>query len=244
MRTYIIFSLLILLNYSCETKHESLTQRSSLIEQGFSVIDSLNKYEKADSLFNFPDHFLYSGVINNKSIGLSQWSDTSFIIYQKTNNQWHQTDTIPNSLVYVFEPQDLNGDTYKDLIITYAIHGAGGNGSNISLLFNPKTNLFYHNKYFDLPNIRYESSRNMVVSSWWGGVKSCQQKMCYNILGDSLVFCYGVFICPSKLNELGRCNLEYYKRNRNDRIVNKSLTGLAEKLYPIFDTSIWNSSNE
>ena len=216
---------------------------SSKKTEQFSIIDTLNKYQNTDSLFEYKSHRIYTGKINDVKIGLVQTSDTTTILYQKMVGNWTITDTINQQLLFVL-PIDLNGDNYRDLVVTYNFTGSGANSQNICLLYYPTTNQFRHNKHFDLPNIHYDRKSNLVFSVLWSGVTGPQEKMAYILTGDSLIFKEGVILQPDEATQGDSGIVEFYKIQGNKRIVSKRIKGLAEEIFEIFTKALWDSSDE
>jgi hypothetical protein len=237
---------------SCHTKQAndkkntskifSFTDTTELAEK-FSIIDSLNKYSSSDSLAKFKFFSIYAAKINVENIGLVQTSDSMTLVYQKIFDKWTVTDTLNYSL-YVIQPTDLNGDNFKDLIITYFVTGSGGNAENVCLLYYPATKQFKHNKHFDLPNIHYDKKSNLVFSAWWSGVTNPQEKMAYKISGDSLTFKEGVTYIPDEDSKGERGTVEFYGILDNKRIINKRIKGMSEKTFGIFTKALWDTSEE
>ena len=158
----------------CQTKQANDKENASKISgfadstklaENFSITDSLDKYSSSDSLVKFQFYSIYVAKINRENIGLVQTSDSTTLLYQKIFEKWAVTDTLYYPL-YLISPTDLNGDNFKDLIITYFVTGSGGNSENVCLLFYPATKQFKHNKHFDLPNIHYDKKSNLVFSAW------------------------------------------------------------------------------
>ncbi len=241
--------LLLIIFVSCQTRttDKKADNQSSNIkdsETKINVIDTLNKYVGADTLFDFDNQRLYVGKANSTEFGFHSLSDTSFVVYQKLDTKWTITDTIFYSLNYVFKPTDLNGDNFEDIIITYAIAAAGGNGQNVCLLYNPKAKKFMHNEYYDLPNIKYDKQSNLVLSAWWGGVRHCQEKMSFKITGDSLTFNLGVVYCPDENNEGESEGVYFYEMKNGKRIIKNRIKGSPEKTWKIFEEAIWNSKDD
>ncbi len=216
---------------------------STKLAEKFSIIDSLDKYSNSDSLVKFQFYSIYAAEINGENIGLVQSSDSTTLLYQKTFEKWTVTDTLNYSL-YVILPTDLNGDNFKDLIITYFVTGSGGNSESVCLIYYPSTKQFKHNKHFDLPNIHFDKKCNLVFSAWWSGVTNPQEKMAYTISGDSLTFKEGVTYQPDEDSQGKKGTVEFYKIQDNKRIISKRIKGLSEKTFEIFTKALWDTRDE
>jgi len=246
-RFAIIFTLLSIVSCNVNTSDNYADKIISDKEKnymGFSVIDTLNKYAASDSMFNYNFRRLYIGKANSTEFAFFTLTDTSFQVYQKLDNIWTITDTLNHFLYSVFKPIDLNGDDFKDVIISYNYTAAGGNSENICMIYNSKTKRLVHNEYFDLPNIKYDKETNLVLSAWWSGVVHCQSKMSYKITGDSLVFDMGVNYCPYDQEENLPATVEFYRYKNNKKIIIKIVNGNSEYLWDVFHNAIWNSKSE
>jgi len=236
----------------CQTKQANDKENASKISgfadstklaEKFSISDSLDKYSSSDSLMKFQFYSIYAAKINGENIGLVQTSDSTTLLYQKIFEKWAVTDTL-NYPLYLISPTDLNGDNFKDLIITYFVTGSGGNSENVCLLFYPATKLFKHNKHFDLPNIHYDKKSNLVFSAWWSGVTNPQEKMAYKISGDSLTFKEGVTYQPEDESQGKKGTVEFYKIQDKKKIIYKRIKSLSEKTFEIFTKALWDTSEE
>lgn len=231
-------------NRAFENSSEAKVKDTLVANIGIHVVDSLLKYSSIDSMLVFGNENLYVGKANNIEFGLYSYNGMSFEVYQKLSGKWIITDTFNKPLFYVFKPTDLNGDKFDDVIITYAVASAGGNGINLCLLFDPKLKIFRHNPYFDLPNIEYDKAQNLVLSAWWGGVTHCQEKMSYKIVGDSLEFYNGVIFCPKNNVDNEEAGVQFYTMKNGKRIVTKTIKGDASRTWQIFEKSIFNSKDD
>jgi len=252
MSKLLTFLFITILFVSCQTKQandkENVSRStgyddSTKLAEKFSVTDSLDKYSRSDSLVKYQFYSIYAAEINGEKLGLVQTSDSTTLLYQKNFEKWTVSDTLNYSLYGVL-PTDLNGDNFKDLIITYFVTGSGGNSENICLLYYPATKQFKHNKHFDLPNVHYDKKSNLVFSSWWSGVTNPQEKMAYKISGDSLMFKEGVSYQPDDNSQGKTGTVEFYKIYDNKRVSHKRIKGLAENTYEIFTKSLWDTSDE
>ena len=243
MKSLIIILIFFSNLFQSNQKQHKPESSSSKNKSKFSNLDSLNKYIGKNKMYEYKNHRFYVGKANNTDFGLVEYNDTSFIVYQKQNKKWIITDTLNYYLFYISSAKDLNGDSFKDIVITYNATGMGGNGENVCLLYNPKTKLFYHNKYYDLPNIGYNPKNHLVTSPWWSGVRHCQEKKAYKITGDSLTFYMGVYICGEEAYE-GKPGLYYYKIENGKQVIIKKRKGNYNILWTKFEKALWNSKNE
>ncbi len=250
-KLYYIFCLTIFL-CCCKTEHSDNQAKSKDIEyfkiknfiepnqfekevptKQISISDITKKYSDSDSLFIFDTYKIYAGCINGVQIRLYQNTDSTTIIYQKIKSNWYKTDIINYPIAKV-KKTDLNGDNRLDLVVTYYFTGSGGNSEIFSLIFQPLKNLFSHNEFFDLPNIKYDKKRKLILSSWWSGVSHPQDKMTYKISGDSLTFNEGITFEPDESTNGMTSKIEVYKMNQNDRKIVKTINGESDKLFEIF----------
>ena len=208
----------------------------------FSLADSLTKYQKTDSLFEVGTHRYYVGAANKTVFALVGISDSTTALYQKENNAWISTDTL-DFLVSNVSMSDLNGDDFKDVIMTYGVTGIGGNAENISLIYYPTTHNFKHNKHFDLPNISYDRQSKLIHSAWFSGVVHPQDKMTYIPAGDSILFKEGVTYEPIEATQGANATLEFYKMQGNRRLVVKKMRGDSEKIFNAFSKALWDTSD-
>lgn len=218
------------------------TTEQTPVIPSFSITDSLDKYAGSDSLFVRKDHLFFAGEENNTEFGLLLLNDTTFIVYQKNKNNWIQTDTVQRTICFVNCSADMNGDNFKDIVITYNIVPAGGNEENMCLLYDPVKQLFLHNPYFDLPNIKYDAKTNLVLSAWWAGVVHCQEKNTYKISGDSLKPFKTVLYCPdNSLEQKTPASLIYFGEKGKAFGKIKEINGPQDSLWQIFSHEIWDS---
>jgi hypothetical protein len=124
------------------------------------------------------------------------------------------------------------------------ISGAAGNTENRVFLFDPKARSFKHNKYYDLPNVEYDSKNNFIKSWWFAGVVHCQEKWKYKITGDSLTFDLGVSYCPDEKTQGETGTIAFFKKIGDKEITTKKMSGKSDKLWSIFEESFWNTSND
>lgn len=239
------------LTFSCNTK-TSEQNKLSAVEQKkdagailtkFSVIDSLNRYIGTDSLYESGKHSFFVGRVNNTDIGIVQISDTSSIVYHRQDRIWNVTDTFNYPISYV-SITDLNGDGYKDLLVTYLVTAAGANSQNVVLLFYPSSRQFEHNKYYDLPNIIYNKQKKKVFAAWWASAVHGQEKWSYRITGDSLTFENGVSYSPDEKSQGDIGTVVYYKMQGDQRIAIKKITGKASKTWDIFAKALWDTRDK
>lgn len=205
-----------------------------------SVIDTLNKYENADTLLKFANARFYVGNFNKQSIGLVQLKKPSFALYQKVAGKWEITDKFDYPILYV-QATDVNGNDLTDIIVSYFFSTAGGNSQNVCLLFNPSSKLFEHNPNYDLSNVQYDKKSNTVVSAIWGGATSAQDKMTYKINGNKLTFKEGVKYIPDYDSGGKNCTIEFYEMQNGKRVVTKTIKGSSEKLSELFDKALWDT---
>ncbi len=211
--------------------------------QGFSLTDSLNKYQNADSLFDKEPHRYYVGTANKRPFALVSISDTTTAFYQKKGADWHITDTLQFPPLSI-KLDDLNGDGFNDIVMTYNITGIGGNAENVSLLYYSATREFKHNEYFDLPNISYDPKSKLVRAPWWSGSVHPQDKMTYSLVGDSVALKEGVVYTPTESTQGATATVEFYSMQGTHRIVSKKVKGNADRLYKIFEKALWDSEDE
>jgi|GEM_PF-2190846 len=244
-RMKISFQILIILSlFSCQSKNDTIVPIAiANTDSAFSLEDTLNKYSDTDSIFKYENRTLYIGCINKEYVSLDQFNDSTTILLHKTNGRWLLLDTI-NYPICDVQKADLNGDNNSDLVLTYLVTGSGGNSQNISFLYDPTKRSFYHNHYFDLPNIRYDKEAHLVYSAWWSGVVNPQNKMVYRLSADSLVFKEGVTYIPDETSSGDIGTVQFYQIKNNKRKVTKSIKGKADNMCLIFCKALWNSCEE
>lgn len=221
---------------------ESAIELMSKAARVFSLADSLSKYQKADSLFERGTHRYYVGTANETAFALVGVSDSTTALYQKNGEDWISTDTV-DFLVSNVSISDLNGDDFKDVIMTYGVTGIGGNAENISLLYYPESHKFRHNKNFDLPNISYDRQSKLIRSAWFSGVVHPQDKMTYMSVGDSVLFKEGVTYEPIEATQGAAATVEFYKMRGDNRVVIRKLKGDSEKMFGVFSKALWDTSD-
>jgi hypothetical protein len=207
----------------------------------FSIIDTFESHTKADCILNYPGRKVYVGKISGKEIGFENINDTITFFYEKFNDLWVKKDSIHFGIQFI-DTSDLNGDNFKDIIAIYNITGAGGNSENICLLYMPKERMFQHNKFFDLPNIYYDSNKHIIRSAWWGGVTSAQTKELYEFSGDSLRLKEGITYVPDVAAENGKEHLETYKILNGKKMIVKNQFGSSGNLWNKFYTMLWKGT--
>ena len=248
MRFYhsILSILLILLYLACHSEKAKSNLETKTLNKAssiFSITDTLSKYLNADCFLNFANRRVYAGKIENIQIGFDNINDSVTFFYQLENNQWLKVDSFRYGVQFVTS-EDLNGDKFHDIIATYNFTGSGGNSENVCFLFYPDQHRFRHNRYFDLPNIHYDSNTNLIQSPWWGGAISSQTKRTYSLIDDSLKFQDEIIYNPCDAYETGIVQLEYYKYKNGKRILTKMISGQGEILYDIFTKTLWNSKDD
>jgi len=180
------------------------------------------------------------GKANGHSYAFYVEGDSLTIFFQKGIAEvWMATDTLHygafRSYALTF---DLNGDKYPDAVLSSAT-GNAHNNDNTVFIFNAKNNLYEHNRFYDLPNVRYNNNGKFVQSVWYGPI-GCKWKEKYSIVADSLSLEMGISICHD--NNKKSKTLEYYKIINNKKVSVKKITGSASKLWPIFNLALWNST--
>jgi hypothetical protein len=249
----LIFYGLTLFIFSCQTDHSDNkknigNKKIKPSNQKISVVDSLEKYYYADSVLIIDDSLhstLFIRKANHCNYAVLVIPDSILIFFQhQTNENWKSTDTLIYKLDFSFSDYiDLNGDGFKDIRVS-CISGAAGNTENKVFLFEPKTNSFKHNKYYDLPNIEYDSKNNFIKSWWFAGIDHCQEKCKYKITEDSLTFDLGISYCPNEQNKGKTGTIEFFKQIGNKKITTKKISGKSDKLWIIFEQSFWDTSNK
>ncbi len=216
----------------------------------FYLIDSLNKYSGADSLFITGGHLYYVGRANKKDFAVALQNDSTIVFYQRVNATWDATDTLRSAEggfgFHGVSVKDLNGDNRGDVIIAHDLIGSAGNTVNFVFLFDDRRNEFVHNQYYDLGNVRYISKSKLVGSSWFAGILHSQEKMTYKITGDSLTFNEGVtlFALETMAPDDTIGTLEFYKMKGEKRIVTKRIHADIDKLWDVFDKTYWDGEME
>lgn len=214
----------------------------------FSVVDSLYKYSNADSVLLVDDSLhatLFIGKVNDRNFAVWVIPDSILVFFQhRSNSQWAATDTLKYKLDFSFaECIDLNGDNIKDVRVS-CLSGSAGNTENRVFLFDNNTKSFYHNKYYDLPNVEYDAKNKFIKSWWFAGVVHCQEKWKYKITGDSLTFDLGVSYCPDEKTQGETGTIEFYKKVGDKEVITNKLTGISDTIWNIFEQSLWNTSDE
>lgn len=250
--TIIKFISVLFILSACKTKttQNTLVQKSNSIVKGtfslmahFSFIDTLNKYEGLDTLSR-GDTLFYIGTDNARPFGLIQNNDSSFKVYQKNKNTWYVSDIVRLSDIANVSYSDLNGDSYKDVLITQDITGTGGNSENVVLLYDIKTGAFVHNQSYDLPNIKFDTKSRLIYSAWWASANNPQDKMVYKFSADSLTLDKGVTYLPDEQTKGKNGTVEFYIERNNRRIVTNKTTGKADKIFQIFSKAYSDTTNE
>ena len=245
MKTTIYISLIFTLVTGCfsdQKKNKLSHSNKNDISYNFSVLDSFDKYQGKNKIFKYDSTKIFVGASNNIHYGFQQINDSTTVIYQKVISKWEITDTISFPFYHV-EASDINGDHYQDLIITYGMTGAGGNSENICFIYLPTIKIFKHNKFYDLPNIHFEKSTNLVCSAWFSGPAHCQSKETYKIADDSLVFNLGIEYCPYENEKTPIQTIEYYIIKNGKYFTLKKIKSKHDNLYNTFATTFWDSRN-
>ena len=203
----------------------------------FSADDTFNKYAGDDTLYGYRMQAFFVGRMNNVNYGIVYKKDLT-LIYQKENNHWMVTDSIPKNCMGRVEYADLNGDNYNDLIIITGISAAGGNRENYILLFNPQKNKFKHNEYYDLLNIQYDKNKNM-VETFWNGTIHGGSKSIYKITGDSLTFIETVYFHHPEIKADEDYTIDFYEGVNGKGILKNSITGNWEKIYEMYKNELF-----
>lgn len=248
------FKLIIALLFLCSCKSKStdknfepqkITEAKDLVKSLnlFSFLDTLNKYKGVDTLYKNNSVF-YVGNSNSKSFGLFQTTDTTFIAFQQNKQGWFVSDTLKLADIVNITYTDLNGDKYKDVLITQDYTAAGGNSENVVLLYRPQSARFIHNSSYDLPNIQYDRSKKLVYSAWWASANHSQEKMVYKLLGDTLVFDKGVTFIPDEQTQGDIGTVEFYIERNENRVITKTIKGKTDKIFDIFAKTIWDTTDE
>ena len=134
--------------------------------------------------------------------------------------------------------------TFVSAFVTYNVTGAGGNSENTSLIYYPAQKQFRHNHYFDLPNIFYDTTTNLIHSAWWASSNHPQNKMVYTITGNSLNFKEGVTYQPDEITQGEIGTVEFYNMENDKRVVTKKIKGKSEKTFDVFTYALWDSSDQ
>ena len=242
MRASLVILCLLLFFMSCRNEKANYNHGSSAKAQ-HSITDSFENHLAADSLCKYKAVRFYVGRINGQDFALSQETNKPTFIYQRNNGRWTVTDSIHLPL-YAVNRTDLNGDHYKDLIVTYNVTSAGCNAENVSLIFDPALKKFKRNRHFDMPNISYDTVSNLVRSAWWGGVTQEQNKRTYTVSGDNLIFKDGVTYEPDEKINGGLGTIEFYKLENGKRVIIKKTTGNSRKTGAIFTAALWDTSDQ
>jgi len=218
----------------------------------YSALDSILKYEKADSEYIFNNNisdtfYSHIGWANGIEFGLAPSTDSTFDCFQKLNHQWGKMATINtygDEIVYI-HLMGLREDKYKDIIVTINVTASGGNEENRVLVFDRRNKMFVYNEFWDLPNIRYDKKKHIIESSWWGGsVSSGAQKEIFSISGDSLTLIKGVSWTPLDIERNDSAIIEYYSERKKKEITLSKHMAKSEKIYEEFNLALWDSSNE
>ena len=227
-----------------------LHTEKEIIKDGFSVIDSLNKYTNKDSLLivdNADDKYstLFIGKVEKHSYAVWMESDSLLVFYQKPDaKHWSISNTFYYGMpVNYVEGEDLNGDRFKDVKLC-SFNGAAGNTENRIFLYDPSSGIFKLNEFYSLPNIKYNEKGKFIQSSWFSGAVHCQEKYKYIITGDSLIFDMGATFCPNEADGGTTGTLEYYKKINGRRITIENRKGKSGRLCSKFENAFWNSEHD
>lgn len=216
-----------------------------------SPIDTLNKYIGSDTIHYCDYGNFFAGKVNGQDIGLFPITDTSYAIYQKDNGKWRITDTTHPELEYV-EQIDINGDGYKDIVLTYEDTAAGNNYETDCYLFDTTTKKFKYNDYYHLPNIFYDKKTKLVHTSWWTTAINPTTKMTYELSGDCFTYkeTYQITGDSLTLKDIAEyepnkdstiASISFYKIKGNKEIMTKRITGNSDKMWALFRKTLWDS---
>lgn len=217
---------------------------SKLYKKGaLSPVDTFLKYETRDSFrmdIDTPASVLYIGKVNSVLCAFWCLNDSMVIQFRKSGKVWKATDTAEWKLyASLFQKMDLNGDEYKDIRIGCP-EGSAGNIVPCVFLFDPKSNSFRHNKYYDLiTNAEYDQQKKFIRSWYYAGYVHPQNKMIYDITCDSLTFRIGATFNPDEDSKFNRASVEFYIRKGDKDIPIKTYIGKTERMSNIFDTAFW-----
>jgi hypothetical protein len=217
------------------------------ISQQFAVMDSLEKYGDADSLFTGDirsGNALFVGEANDRKFAVWVMPDDMLVLFQcPPGAQWEATDTVMDNECYSFvRCLDLNGDGQKDIAVS-CISGSAANTLNKVFLFDNSSGMFMRNEHYDLVNVDYDVAQKFVISSSLAGIVHCQEKQRYKITGDSLTLDLGISCCPNNQTNGNILTIRFYKRVGSNEVTTKKITGKATELWPLFEKSLWNTGS-
>lgn len=242
-----ILSLTFLIFFTnCRLKHAKQhfeTNGKKVENPIFHTVDTLNKYLNADSFINFPNRRIYTGTVEGIQVGFESIKDSITYFYELDNAYWAKEDSFEYGVIFI-SPEDLNGDRFKDIIATNNTTASGGNLENMVFLFDPVQHKFYHNNFFDLPNIHYDSLTHLIHSHWRGGPYSNLSKRTYSLSGDSLIFQDEIVYIQYEAYTTGIVQLEYYRKKNGKRTLVNRIKGKGERIFKIFTKTLWNSRDE
>jgi hypothetical protein len=214
----------------------------------FSVLDSLNAYVEKDSFeigCDRLDAVLFWGKANGQKFGIWAVADSFLLFYHLFENQWVRTDSIWFDLyAHGLSIADLNGDGLFDASVCKRA-GVAGNLVQTVFLFDQISKTFKYCKFFDgLANAEYEKVGHCIKSGWFTGLYACKTKWKHKIYGDSLALERGVTFCPEGIDSLSSATLEIFKELDNQLVTVKPRKGNADKLWEIFQKTLWDSSDK
>lgn len=224
-----------------------------------SLQDTLDKYAKLDTtLFDISSggfslvtdklHGVRFLLINNEN-----YDDTAaygFWIYQMKNGQWDLVHSIAKyypgehgdsiedryaiSLFRTPDFPDLNGDTFKDIRLSFT-EGVRNTG-HIVFLFDPVKKAFRYNPYYSgLLNLSYSPEKKRVLSFWRGSESA--EKYMYIYRGDTLAMDKMVSIAYSREDTVA--TITYYTEKNGSLITLNDRRGIFEDIWQEFDRALW-----
>jgi len=177
---------------SCSGKITAPAEKLSRFQA--SLLDTLNKYSDADSLqiIDTTAYFYFVGKCNGIRFGMVGYED-SLQLYYPQLKVWNAPIGLDSLPFYHVEYRDINGDNYKDLLISSLF---GMNLMYKVMLFNPSHRQFQYNASYNLTDIQYIPSNHCVISNQYYAMVHCFSIAKYNITPDSLKKAWEVKECP------------------------------------------------
>lgn len=240
MRSLFVLFLGLLACRQPETSQSPTKPQAQKINFRQSLLDTLQKYPDADSLYlrDTTDNFYFVGQCNGVRFGLVAHDDT-LDFYDAGKKQWNPLIRLDSLPFYNVEYTDINGDRYQDVLL-YSIFSIRANTMSKVLLFNPIVKRFQYDPSYNLINIQYVPKGHYIVSYYQQAVGPCHNLEVYRIKPEGLTKFFSASFYPINEKHDGNDSgeVEIKRFDAGKEVFSQTTRGKIDNVYPIFDQAV------